>query len=108
MGFNKRYIDKKILESYKLSGLSYLIKSIKSADCVIADDDFSQEVCHIIMENSDKIIIKKKLKDLGFTEIAILFILMFVTILLGIYPNIILEPISSSVDLVVKNITAIK
>lgn len=68
MGFNKRYIDKKILESYKLSGLSYLIKSIKSADCVIADDDFSQEVCHIIMENSDKIIIKKKLKDLGFYE----------------------------------------
>ncbi len=45
---------------------------------------------------------EEKLKDLDFTEIAILFILMFVTILLGIYPNIILEPISSSVDLVVK------
>jgi NADH:ubiquinone oxidoreductase subunit 4 (subunit M) len=33
---------------------------------------------------------------------------MFVTISLGIYPNIILEPISSSVDLVVKNIIASK
>jgi NADH:ubiquinone oxidoreductase subunit 4 (subunit M) len=50
----------------------------------------------------------EKLKDLDLTEIAALFILMFVTILLGIYPNVILEPISSSVDLVVKNIIASK
>jgi len=50
----------------------------------------------------------EKLLDLDLTEIAILFMLMILTILFGVYPNLILEPISSSVDLAVKNIGAIK
>jgi NADH:ubiquinone oxidoreductase subunit 4 (subunit M) len=33
---------------------------------------------------------------------------MILTILFGVYPNLILEPISSSVDLVVKNMGGIK
>jgi len=68
MGFNKRFIDQQILLSYKKSGLSYLIRTVKSADCIITEDDFSQKVCHIIMENSDKKLIKKKLQDIGFYE----------------------------------------
>ncbi len=40
--------------------------------------------------------------------IIILFMLMILTIIFGVYPNLILEPISSSVDLVVKNMGAIK
>jgi len=34
--------------------------------------------------------------------------LMILTIIFGVYPNLILEPISSSVDLIVKNMGAIK
>jgi NADH:ubiquinone oxidoreductase subunit 4 (subunit M) len=48
------------------------------------------------------------LLDLDKTEITILFTLSVLTILFGVYPNLILEPISSSVDLVVKNIGNIK
>jgi NADH-quinone oxidoreductase subunit M len=48
------------------------------------------------------------LLDLDRTEITILFTLAVLTILFGVYPNLILEPISSSVDLVVKNIGNIK
>jgi NADH-quinone oxidoreductase subunit M len=48
------------------------------------------------------------LLDLDKTEIIILFTLAVLTILFGVYPNLILEPISSSVDLVVKNIGSIK
>jgi NADH:ubiquinone oxidoreductase subunit 4 (subunit M) len=50
----------------------------------------------------------EKLLDLDATEIVVLFMLMILTILFGVYPNLILEPISSSVDLVVKNMGAIK
>ena len=50
----------------------------------------------------------EKLLDLDATEIVILFMLMILTIVFGVYPNLILEPISSSVDLVVKNMGAIK
>ena len=48
------------------------------------------------------------LLDLDRTEITILFTLAVLTILFGVYPNLILEPISSSVDLVVKNVGKIK
>ena len=88
--------------------VNYIV-TIFAASGVILSATYSLWLCKRVVfgqfkvNNSDE-----KLKDLDFTEIAILFILMFVTILLGIYPNIILEPISSSVDLVVKNITAIK
>ena len=50
----------------------------------------------------------EKLLDLDVTEIFILFMLMILTIVFGVYPNLILEPISSSVDLVVKNMGVIK
>ena len=88
--------------------VNYIV-TIFAASGVILSAAYSLWLCKRVVfgqfkvNNSDE-----KLKDLDFTEIAILFILMFVTILLGIYPNIILEPISSSVDLVVKNITASK
>ena len=88
--------------------VNYIV-TIFAASGVILSAAYSLWLCKRVVfgqfkvNNSDE-----KLKDLDFTEIAILFILMFITILLGIYPNIILEPISSSVDLVVKNITAIK
>ncbi|MEY4147909.1 MAG: hypothetical protein RL652_339, partial [Pseudomonadota bacterium] len=42
------------------------------------------------------------------TEFVILFLLMILTIIFGVYPNLILEPISSSVDLIVKNMGAFK
>lgn len=88
--------------------VNYIV-TIFAASGVILSAAYSLWLCKRVVfgqfkvNNSDE-----KLKDLDFTEITILFILMFVTILLGIYPNIILEPISSSVDLVVKNITANK
>jgi len=50
----------------------------------------------------------EKLLDLDATEFVILFLLMILTIIFGVYPNLILEPISSSVDLIVKNMGAIK
>lgn len=68
MGFNKRHIDKKTLQSYKQSGLSYLIRTIKSSDCVIIEDKFSEIVFNIINTNDDKNVIRQKLKDIGFYE----------------------------------------
>ena len=88
--------------------VNYIV-TIFAASGVILSAAYSLWLCKRVVFGQFKVNnSEEKLKDLDFTEIAILFILMFVTILLGIYPNIILEPISSSVDLVVKNITAIK
>ncbi len=88
--------------------VNYIV-TIFAASGVILSAAYSLWLCKRVVFGQFKVNnSEEKLKDLDFTEIAILFILMFVTILLGIYPNIILEPISSSVDLVVKNITTIK
>jgi NADH-quinone oxidoreductase subunit M len=88
--------------------VNYIV-TIFAASGVILSAAYSLWLCKRVVFGQFKVNISgEKLKDLNFTEIATLFILMFVTISLGIYPNIILEPISSSVDLVVKNIIASK
>lgn len=59
MGFNKRYINEdKIKQILKEEGLQYLIEFIKKPDALIIEDDFSEKVCDIIMENEMKAFMK--------------------------------------------------
>lgn len=63
MGFNKRYINKEqIIMNYKM-GLERLIDFIQKPDCIIIEDDFSEKIVDIIL-NDDTYIAKEKLKDL--------------------------------------------
>jgi hypothetical protein len=51
MGFNKRYINKDLLIQKKNEGLDSLIEFIKSADCIICDDEFSDKICDIVRDS---------------------------------------------------------
>jgi hypothetical protein len=63
MGFTKRYISKKSLESAKKRGLNYFIKYITNPDSLIIEDTFSNEICDIVLSQKD---IKARLEKKGF------------------------------------------
>jgi hypothetical protein len=64
MGFNKRYLSKeKILTVYQSQGLKKLISFIENTDCLIIEDDFSEDVSDIIL-NYDYMIIDEKITEL--------------------------------------------
>lgn len=63
MGFTKRYISKKSLESAKKRGLNYFINYITKPDSLIIEDTFSNEICDIVLSKKD---IKQKLEERGF------------------------------------------
>lgn len=63
MGFHKRYLNKeKILTVYK-QGLPNLISLIVDTECLIFEDDFSEEVSDIVL-NDDYLIIHEKMSEL--------------------------------------------
>lgn len=63
MGFHKRYLNKeKILNVYK-QGLPNLISFIVDTECLIFEDDFSEEVSDIIL-NDDYLLIHEKMSEL--------------------------------------------
>jgi NADH-quinone oxidoreductase subunit M len=88
--------------------VNYIV-AILAATGVILSAAYSLWLCKRVVFGEFKVNNHgEKLLDLDATEIIILFMLMILTIVFGVYPNLILEPISSSVDLVVKNMGAIK
>lgn len=64
MGFNKRYLSKeKILTVYQNQGLKTLISFIENTDCLIIEDDFSEDVSDIVL-NYEYLIIEEKISEL--------------------------------------------
>ena len=64
MGFNKRYLSKeKILTVYQNQGLKKLISFIENTDCLIIEDEFSEDVSDIVL-NYDYMIIDEKITEL--------------------------------------------
>ncbi|MFN7656223.1 MAG: hypothetical protein ACK5OW_00370 [bacterium] len=52
MGFNKRYVNKKIIKTVlSEDGIDALINFIKKPDALIIEDVYSQKVCDIILDN---------------------------------------------------------
>lgn len=63
MGFHKRYLNReKILNVYK-KGLPDLISLIIDTECLIFEDDFSEEISDIVL-NDDYMIINDKILEL--------------------------------------------
>ena len=64
MGFNKRYLSKeKILTVYQSQGLKKLISFIENTDCLIIEDEFSEDVSDIVL-NYVYLIIEEKISEL--------------------------------------------
>ena len=64
MGFNKRYLSKeKILTVYQNQGLKKLISFIENTDCLIIEDEFSEDVSDIVL-NYEYLIIEEKISEL--------------------------------------------
>ena len=63
MGFNKRYLSKeKILNVYS-KGLPSLVQFIENSDCLIFEDEFSEEMSDIVL-NYDFPILQEKINEL--------------------------------------------
>lgn len=63
MGFNKRYINKEgIIMKYK-EGLESLVRYISMPDCLVIEDEFSEYVIDIVL-NDDGLIANKKIEKL--------------------------------------------
>lgn len=63
MGFNKRYLNKeKIVKVYR-QGLPNLISLIVDSECLIFEDEFSEEISDIIL-NDDYMNMTEKLSQL--------------------------------------------
>lgn len=64
MGFNKRYLNKEnIINVYNSQGLPNLINFIVNNDCLIFEDDFSEEISDIVL-NYDFPILEEKINEL--------------------------------------------
>jgi hypothetical protein len=63
MGDNKSYLSKeKILNVYQ-KGLPNLIRFIENTDCLVFEDDFSEEISDIVL-NYDFPILQEKINEL--------------------------------------------
>ena len=63
MGFNKRYINKEgIIMKYK-EGLESLVRYISMSDCLIIEDEFSEQIVDIVM-NDDGYIAGEKIEKM--------------------------------------------
>jgi hypothetical protein len=63
MGYNKRYLSKeKILNVYR-NGLPSLVQFIENSDCLIFEDEFSEEISDIVL-NYDFPILQEKINEL--------------------------------------------
>jgi hypothetical protein len=65
MGFNKRYLNERILRTVLADGgFQDLINFVRKPDALIIEDDFSRKVSEIILETEDKYILEKLLQIL--------------------------------------------
>lgn len=65
MGFNKRYLNERILRTVlSEGGFQNLIDFVRKPDALIIEDDFSRKVSEIILETEDKSILEKLLQIL--------------------------------------------
>lgn len=63
MGFNKRYINREgIIMKYK-EGLQSLVRYISMPDCLIIEDEFSEQVVDIVM-NYDGCVATEKINKI--------------------------------------------
>lgn len=63
MSFNSRYISEtRIGEIVKEEDLEYLIQFIKKPDSLIIEDEFSEKICDIILNNDGKFVLTELLK----------------------------------------------
>jgi len=63
MGFNKRYINKEnVIMKYR-EGLESLVRYISMSDCLIIEDEFSEQVVDIVM-NDDGYIAGEKIEKM--------------------------------------------
>ena len=63
MRFNKRYINKEnVIMKYK-EGLESLVRYISMSDCLIIEDEFSEQVVDIVM-NDDGYIAGEKIEKM--------------------------------------------
>ena len=63
MGFNKRYINKEnVIMKYK-EGLESLVRYISMSDCLIIEDEFSEQIVDIVM-NDDGYIAGEKIEKM--------------------------------------------
>jgi hypothetical protein len=63
MSFNSRYISEtRIGEIVKEEDLEYLIQFIKKPDSLIIEDEFSEKICDIILNNDEKFVLTELLK----------------------------------------------
>jgi hypothetical protein len=59
MGFNKRYINKEgIIIKYR-EGLESLVRFISMSDCLIIEDEFSEKIVDIVMNDDGHIATEK-------------------------------------------------
>jgi hypothetical protein len=59
MEFNKRYINKEgIIMKYK-EGLESLVRYISMSDCLVIEDEFSEQVVDIVMNDDGQLANKK-------------------------------------------------
>jgi len=63
MGFNKRYLNKERIINVYNQGLPNLINFITNTDCLIFEDDFSEEISDIVL-NYDFPILEEKINEL--------------------------------------------
>ena len=55
MGFNKNYINKEgIIMKYK-EGLESLVRYISMSDCLVIEDEFSEQVVDIVMNDDGEL-----------------------------------------------------
>ncbi len=63
MGFNKRYLNKESIINVYNQGLPNLIRFIENTDCLIFEDEFSEEISDMVL-NYDFPILQEKINEL--------------------------------------------
>jgi len=63
MGFNKRYLNKESIINVYNQGLPNLIRFIENTDCLIFEDEFSEEISDMVL-NYDFPILEEKINEL--------------------------------------------
>jgi len=63
MEFNKNYINKEDIITKYREGLESLVRYISMSDCLVIEDDFSEEIVDIVM-NDDGIIASQKINKM--------------------------------------------
>ena len=63
MGFNKRFLSREKIMTVYSQGLPTLVKFIENTDCLIFEDEFSEEISDMVL-NYDFPILEEKINEL--------------------------------------------